>query len=93
MGFATGIVILFLLFWFKEGIKGTARTAEVAINVVNDTAEDSLRTYTSKVAVLNAQARAETAKDIGQLEAIYTNDDIENLLKTSTMKGEDKAKA
>ena len=76
----TLIVGLFLLFWFKDSIKGSAKTAETTINVINETSEDSLKTYRNDVLIANAEKRSDQVEQIGKIQNVVSNKEIEDLL-------------
>lgn len=88
MGFFTTpigtIVVLVLLFWFRKGIKGLAKTTEVTVDTFNEASVDSLGTYSNEVAISNATVRADQMKRISELDAIVSNDEIRSALKNAT---------
>lgn len=77
------IVVLILLFWFRKGIKGLAKTAEVTVDTFNEASVDSLGTYSNEVAISNATTRADQMSRISQLDAIVSNDEIKEALKNA----------
>jgi glycerol-3-phosphate cytidylyltransferase-like family protein len=72
---------LFLLFWFKDSIKGLASTAETVVDTVNVTADDSLKTYRNDVLIMNAEKRSEQFDSINNIDNVVTNKEIEDLLR------------
>ena len=79
------------IIWFSSTIKKATnlieKTMDVAITVANETndiVEDSIKTYATEVSISNAEKRADQATRISGMSAIYTNDNIADLLKATS---------
>ena len=80
MDIAIIIITLAALFYFKNLIKKAASLAEKTVEVVADTTDDSLSTYSNEVKILNAEKRSEQFARISKLDNVVSNQEIEDLL-------------
>ena len=95
VGMSTGMMMLIgvLMFWFRKTIFRAAELSEVTVTRILDGVDDSSGAYLTKLHLINAQTRAETFKEISELEVIVSNEDLMELLKSKSIKPSKKPQA